>query len=53
MDEALWYQNMVKKNTELMQILHTNEVQVIAITQTNFDLIGKHFTLDEYLEWAQ
>ena len=53
MDEALWYQNMVKKNTELMQILHTNEVQVIAITQTNFDLIGKHFTLDEYLEWAK
>ena len=53
MDEAMWYKNMVKKNIDLMQILQANEAQVISITQTNFDLIGKHFTLDEYLEWAK
>jgi hypothetical protein len=53
MDEALWYQNMLQKNADLMQILQANGVQLIAITQTNFDLIGKHFTLDEYLEWAK
>jgi hypothetical protein len=53
MDEALWYENMLKKNADLMQILHTNEVQVICITQTNFELIGRHFTFEEYLEWAK
>ena len=53
MDEALWYQNMLQKNADLMQILQANGVQLIAITQTNFDLIGKYFTLDEYLEWAK
>ena len=53
LDEALWYENMLKKNADLMQILHTNEVQVICITQTNFELIGRHFTFEEYLEWAK
>ena len=53
MDEALWYKNMVEKNVELMLILKENEAQVVAITQSNFALIGKHFTLAEYLEWAK
>lgn len=53
LDEALWYENMLKKNLDLMQVLQTNEVQVLSITNSNFDLIGKHFTFQEYLEWAK
>lgn len=53
LDEALWYENMLKKNLELMQVLQTNEVQVFSITNSNFDLIGKHFTFQEYLEWVK
>ena len=53
MDEAIWYKNMVEKNVELLRVLQENEVRVIAITQTNLGLIGKHFTLDEYLECAK
>lgn len=53
LDEALWYEGLLKQNMDMMQIFQTNEVQIISITHTNFDLIGKHFTLDEYLEWAK
>ncbi len=53
LDEALWYENMLKKNLDLMQVLQTNEVQVLSITSSNFDLIGKHFTFQEYLEWVK
>ena len=52
LDEAIWYENMLQKNTELMQTLHSNQVQIMTITLSNFDLIGKQFTLDEYLQWA-
>ena len=52
LDEAMWYENMLKKNVELMQVFQANEVYTIAITISNLDLIGKHFTLEEYLEWA-
>lgn len=53
LDEAIWYENMLKKNVALMQIIQSNEVYTIAITFSNLDLIGKHFTLEEYLEWAK
>ena len=53
LDDAMWYEGMLKKNMDLMQILKDNEATCICITQSNFDLIGKHFTLDEYLEWAK
>ena len=53
LDDALWYEGMLKKNLDLMQVLKDNGATCICITQSNFDLIGKHFTLDEYLEWAQ
>jgi hypothetical protein len=52
LDEAMWYENMLKKNVELMQVFQTNEVYTITITISNLDLIGKHFTWEEYLEWA-
>lgn len=53
LDDALWYQGMLQKSAELMQLLHANGVKSISITQTNFELIGKHFTLQEYLDWAK
>ena len=53
LDEAVWYENLLKKNADLMQILRDNGVQVLSITHSNFDLIGKHFTLEDYIEWAK
>ena len=53
LDEAIWYEEMLKKNADLMRILRDNEVQVLSITHSNFDLIGKHFTLEDYLESAK
>ena len=51
--EAEWYYGMLKKNADLMQILTTNNVEVIRITQSNLQMIGKEFSLDDYLEWQQ
>lgn len=53
LDDALWYEGMLKKNTELMLLLKENDVECLCITQTNFDLIGKYFTLEEYKDWVQ
>lgn len=53
MSEAIWYEKMIEKNADLMQVLKDNGAMCVCITQSNFDLIGKHFTLEEYLEWAQ
>ena len=53
LDEAIWYENMLKKNAQVMQVLQENEVQILSITHTNFELIGKHFTFQEYLDWKQ
>ena len=53
LDDAIWYESLLKKNADLMQILVENGVKCVCITQTNFALIGKHFTLEEYLEWVK
>ena len=53
MSEAIWYEKMIEKNVDLMQVLKDNGAMCVCITQSNFDLIGKHFTLEEYLEWVQ
>ena len=53
LDDAMWYEGMLKKNLDLMQVLNDHGATCICITQSNFDLIGKYFTLYEYLEWAQ
>jgi outer membrane protein assembly factor BamD (BamD/ComL family) len=53
MDEAEWYHNLLTQNPEISQSITTNNIQIICITQANFDLIGKHFTLAEYLEYNQ
>lgn len=53
MSEAIWYEKMIEKNADLMQVLKDNGAMCVCITHSNFVLIGKHFTLEEYLEWAQ
>ena len=53
LEDAKWYENRMIQNSDLMQVLQNNGVQIITITQFNFDLIGKQFTLEEYLEWAK
>ena len=51
LDEAIWYHNLLIKDPEISQKFSSNNVQAVCITQTNFELIGKHFTLADYLEW--
>jgi tetratricopeptide (TPR) repeat protein len=53
MDEAEWYHNLLTQNPEISQSITTNNIQIICITQANFDLIGKHFTLTDYLQWLK
>lgn len=53
LDDAIWYQGMLQKNTEMMLLLKENGIECLAITKTNFDLIGKYFTFQEYKEWLQ
>jgi hypothetical protein len=53
LDDALWYQGMLQKNAEIMQLLQANNVKCICITDANFELVGKYFTLQEYLDWAE
>jgi hypothetical protein len=53
MDEAEWYHNLLTQNPEISQSITTNNIQIICITPANFDLIGKHFTLTDYLQWLK
>ena len=51
MDEADWYTNLLKKNPEIGQQIIDNQIQVLSITLSNYDLIGKQFTIADYIEW--
>ena len=51
MDEADWYTNLLKKNPEIGQQIIDNQIQVLSITLSNYDLIGKQFTISDYIEW--
>ena len=53
LDEAEWYHNLLIKNPELSQKIITDNIQVICITETNFEILSKHFTLPDYLEWIK
>jgi outer membrane protein assembly factor BamD (BamD/ComL family) len=51
MDEADRYTNLLKKNPEIGQQIIDNQIQVLSITLSNYDLIGKQFTIADYIEW--
>jgi tetratricopeptide (TPR) repeat protein len=53
MDEAEWYCQLLAKNAELSQRIAEYQVQVIAITEGNMEIMSKHFTLEEYLEFCK
>lgn len=53
LEDAMWYESMIKKNAEIMQVLTANGAECVSITQYNFDLIGRYFTWEEYKEWAR
>jgi hypothetical protein len=51
MDEAEWYYNLLQKNTDIQQSLQTNNVQVICISEINYELLQSHFTITDYNAW--
>ena len=53
MDEAEWYHQLLTKNTDISQKMIANNMQVICITQTNYEILSQHFTLADYLEWLK
>jgi tetratricopeptide (TPR) repeat protein len=53
MDEAEWYCQLLAKNAELSQRIAEYQVQVIAITEGNMEIMSNHFTLEEYLEFCK
>ena len=53
LDEAEWYHNLLTKNAEISQKLIANNAQVISITQTNYEILNKHFSLPDYLQWLK
>ena len=53
MDEAQWYIDLLYKNPEIYQQITNNNIQIIKITTTNYDLIGKQFTIEDYIEWQK
>jgi outer membrane protein assembly factor BamD (BamD/ComL family) len=53
MDEAEWYHNLLTKNPEIGQKIITDHIQVVCITQTNYEILNKHFSLPDYLQWLK
>ena len=53
LDEADWYHDLLTQNAEISQKIASGSIQVVCITQANYDLIGKHFSLADYLEWRK
>ena len=53
MDEVEWYNNLLVKNPEISQKIIADNIQVICITQTNYEILSQHFTLADYLEWIK
>jgi hypothetical protein len=51
MDEAEWYTNILQKNSEIGSQITNKQIQVLSITLNNYDLICKHFTIADYIEW--
>lgn len=51
MDEAEWYCDLLRNNADLTEVFSSNHVQFISITTDNMQLIGTHFSVDEYRTW--
>jgi outer membrane protein assembly factor BamD (BamD/ComL family) len=51
MDDAEWYYNLLKKNSEMQTLFTEKGVEVICITEENAKLLGTQFSLQDYLDW--
>lgn len=49
MEEAEWYSKLLKQNVDFKEKITKNGVKVVCITESNYELLVKHFTLEEYL----
>lgn len=47
-DEGLWYQKLITSNADMSLKLKEKGVTTLVITEENFELIKKKYTLDEY-----
>lgn len=53
LDEAEWYLALVEENADLRTTLETYQVQKIAITETNYALLGRPFSIEDYLQFIR
>lgn len=47
-EEAIWYSSLLRKNADLQRLFSTLNVEIIEITEENFQLLNTRYTLDEY-----
>jgi Uncharacterized protein involved in chromosome partitioning len=50
--EAEWYINSIDKDLEIKALIDTMEIKHLIISEHNYNLLGKSFTMDEYLQFA-
>lgn len=53
LDETDWYISLIRANKEVAQLLSTEQIQTIGITEKNYQLLGNPFTLNDYLDFIQ
>lgn len=51
MDEAEWYMAKLQADTGLQQVFQAYNACILPITTTNFELLGKPFSVEDYLEF--
>ena len=51
LEEAEWYAQLLNQNSEISATIQKNNTQVLCITLNNLELVGKNFTIDEYITW--
>ena len=52
-DEALWYVDIMKCNTELQTLFNKENARIITITDRNLPLLNTRFTIEEYEQFRQ
>ena len=52
-DEVVWYQNSIKKDATLDALFQQMAVEMIIISEANFDLLRTKFTLEDYRQFSE
>lgn len=53
MEEAEWYADLLKQNSDIQTLFRDINAQTICITEDNYHLLLTRFTLNDYLEWQK